>query len=391
FIEAGNPTLLLVDPLPVVDISLAPSEKAGAQQNPFQQQRGPQPKPKGNIQKFMIDLGVSWNSAAINWDGYNPHPDLAQIQPEIIFVGEGNENPHAFNQENIVSSGLQELVLLYPGNIQQTGGKFDFEPLLQSSKVSGSIPYQQLVRRSFFGTQLARGIRHIPDGREYTLAAKITSTKAIEDSTSKSDKNVNIIVIADVDFISQQFFELRQRGFENLNFDNVTFFLNSMDMLVGDESFISLRKRRIIHRTLQAVESRMQEHVKIRAQQEQEAEMEAQMEMQKAQQRLSQKVAEVKQRTDLDERTKNIMANNIQKVEQKRFDAMKNSIEEKQKMKVQSSKEEMEAQVKSIQNTIKLFAVMAPPIPVFILGVWIFIQRRKREKEGAIVARRLRS
>ncbi|MCK5075240.1 MAG: GldG family protein, partial [Calditrichia bacterium] len=152
YIDAGNPTLLLVDPLPVVDISLAPSEKAGAQSNPFQQQRGPKPEPKGNIQKLMSELGVAWNSASINWDGYNPHPDLAQIQPEIIFVGEGNENPNAFGRENIVSSGLQELVLLYPGNIQQTGGKFEFEPLLQSSKVSGALQYQQIVRRSFFGT-----------------------------------------------------------------------------------------------------------------------------------------------------------------------------------------------------------------------------------------------
>ena len=46
YIEAGNPTLLLVDPLPVMDIGLSPSEESGANVNPFMKSRGPQPKAK---------------------------------------------------------------------------------------------------------------------------------------------------------------------------------------------------------------------------------------------------------------------------------------------------------------------------------------------------------
>jgi len=398
YIEEGNPTLLLVDPLPVINIGLSPSEQPGGNQNPFQRNQGPPPEPKGNIQEFMTKIGVGWNSAQITWDGYNPHPDLAQIPPEIVFIGSGNENPETINEENIASSELQELVLLYPGSIRRAAGTdYEFTPLLRTGFVSGSLNYRQMVQRSFFGTQLvSRGLQRVPNSIDYTVAAHVKGEIASEDTTFAGDstqvaKAVNVVVISDLDFISQQFFELRKMGLENLNFDNVTFFLNCMDYLVGDESFVRLRKRRVKHRTLATVESRMQEYIKVRSQQQQEAESEAQNELTAAQRRLDEKVAEVRNRADLDQQTKQIMAQNLQQAENKRFEALKAQIEAQKDAKIARSKEEMESQIRGIQNTIKTFAVLAPPIPVFVLGVWIFMQRRKREKEGAAAARRLRS
>lgn len=397
FIETGVPTLVMVDPLPVVNIGIAPSEKPGGNRNPFMNQgNSPPPKDKGNIEGFMARLGVSWNKSQIVWDSYNPHPDLANLPPEIVFLGRGNENPETFNSDIVVSETLQELVLMFPGFINRASSSdMEFTPLVKSSIVSGIQPYERMVQRSFFGTQLnLRGLPHRPNAVDYILAAKVKTTSAAVDTSSNASdisKKVDAIFIADVDFISEQFFEIRKQGIANMNFDNISFFLNCIDMLVGDESFISLRSRRVRHRTLESVENQIQDYVQERSQREQQAESEAQLALSDAQRRLEERVQEVQQRSDLDDRTKQIMARNLREVEQRKFTALQNSIEAEKESKIAASKEQMESNIRTIQSGIKTMAVLFPPIPVIIIGIMIFIRRRRREAEGTIEARRLRS
>ncbi len=403
YIQTGVPTVLLVDPLPYVDLGIAPSERAGANRNPFMSQGQPPPKPKGDIHTFMRKLGVSWNKAQIVWDAYNPHPDFASMPPEIVFVGRGNQNPASINDTISVTSGLQELVFMFPGYLNRASGEdVQFIPLIKSGRVSGLQHYQAMVRRHFlFGPQLVlNGLRHRPNSVDYTLAAWVKSKRTVSspdttagDTTAAATDTtrINAIVIADIDFISDAFFELRKQGPANLNFDNIPFFLNCVDMLVGDESFIELRKRRVKHRTLTRVEARIQEYIQKRAEEEQQAESEAQIALSEAQQRLDERVAEVRQRTDLDEQTKRIMVRTIQEAENRKFEAVKTSIEAQKNAKIAEIKERMEAQIRAIQNTIKTLAVVLPPIPVFVVGVMIFIRRRRREAEAAAAARRLRS
>ncbi len=399
YIEAGHPALLLVDPLTIINLGLSPSEPAGANMNPFMRNQGPPPKPKGDIHAFMTALGLSWNKAQVIWDQYNPHPDFAHLPPEVVFVGATDPyNKEAFNPEHSASAGLQEVVFLHPGNLRQAvDSPYDFQPLVKTSPASGSWSYGQLVQEfGFFGKQLVQprfGYRPTP--ASYTLAAHVRgesapdSTAATDDST-QTVKKVNVIAIADLDFISEQFFQIREQAIGNFNFDNVTFFLNCMDVLVGDESFIALRNKRVKHRTLETIEQQKRRFQEQQLKEEQEAEGEASRALAEAQKRLNEKVAEVQQRTDLDERTKEIMAKNLREAEQRKFDALKEQIEAKKQAKIAESKERMEARIRSIQSNIKTMAVLLPPIPVFALGVVIFIRRQQREREGAAAARRLR-
>lgn len=483
YIEQGHPALLLVDPLPAVNIGLAPAEQPGANRNPFQAQNQPPPPPKGDIEGLLTGLGVRWDSSAVIWDEYNPHPDLAHLPPEVVFVGEGSDGDVSFNAEHPASAGLQELVLMYAGHLDAAPDTdLEFEPLLSSGPLSGALSYFQMVQRSFFGVQLNPNLPHQPTDTEYVLAAHVRGTPEVEppeagvdgtatesdaapstpdgavtaapateagavpeeaedpvtaptagslvtpavaepeatddasrevptqaadadaagataqDGSDTEDEPevsastlVDVIVVADVDFVSQQFFDIRRAGPGNLNFDNVSFFLNCIDVLVGDESFVELRRRRIQHRTLSRVEQQTQSFIEQRAEEEAVAEAEAEQALADAQQRLNERVQEVRDRQDLDDRTKQIMARNLEEVENRRLRVLESNIEAEKAAKIQRSRRDMERQIRQIQSSIRTLAVALPPIPVFLVGVGIFLKRKRRERAVAVASHRTRS
>ena len=450
YIRQGRPAMVLVDPLPAVNPTLAPTEWVG-EGNPFTYPPGSaRPGPRGDVRQWMRDLGVDWEPTRILWDGYNPHPELSHMPSEVVFLGAGNENPETFNPGVDVVRDLQELVFLYPGFLRPAYGpdadpEVEFEPLLRSGLVSGHTGYFSLVRQSFFGPSINPNPVREQDDEDFVVAARVrragppaaaagepaggddaeAAEPAEEDSTVETAEEtaaaepvgeeesasepaeeadeveepasdwvtegpLNLVVIADLDFISEQFFQIREVAPGNLNFDNVTFFLNAMDSLLEDDSFIGLRSRRARHRTLEQVEARTAEFIEQRTIDEQQAEAEAEQALTDAQNRLNERVAQVQNRTDIDAQAKQIMARNLEEVENRRLSVLSTNIETEKETKIRASLERMETQIRRIQSTIKTFAILLPPVPVFALGVAIFVRRQRREREGAAAARRLR-
>ena len=429
-IRAGTPAMLLVDPMPAVNPQLSPTEWVG-DGNPFANPPGSaRPGPRGNVRQWVRDLGVGWEPTRILWDSYNPHPELAHMPDDVVFLGLGNQNENTFNVDNTATADLQELVFLWPGFFEPVADeRFEFEPLLRSGTASGTNGYFSIVRSSPFGSQINPEPPREQDEQDYVIAARIRSvstapsespgetseapadedTGANEndgvdedgnpsaeapdddpvDETSSTD-TIDMIVVADLDFIGEQFFAIREQAIGDLNFDNVTFFLNAMDVLVGDDSFVNLRSRRARHRTLERVEAQTAQFLEQRTQDEQEAEKDAEQALDEAQARLDARVEELRGRSDIDAQTMQIMVRNLEEVENRRLVVLSTNIEAEKDTKIQASRENMEAQIRQIQTSIQTFAILLPPIPVFAVGVVTLIRRRRRAREGAAAAHQLR-
>ena len=392
FIRSGKPAMILVDPLPTVDPRLSPTEWVG-DGNPFTYPPGTaRPGPRGNVRRWMMDLGVDWEPTRILWDSYNPHPELAHMQDEFVFLGAGNDNEQTFNPDSAISEDLQELVFPFAGFLQAVEDeRYAFEPLLRSGASSGTNGYFSVVAQTLFGPQLNPEPPRRQDEEDYVIAARIRFTEVTTDTEDGVAGPVDLVVVADLDFVSEQFFLIRQQAPGNLNFDNVTFFLNAMDTLLADDSFIDLRSRRVRHRTLERVEAQTAEFIEQRTEEEQQAESEAEEALTQAQARLNERVVELQTREDLDAQTMQIMVRNMEEVENRRLEVLSANIETEKDVKIQASRERMESQIRQIQTSIKTFAILLPPVPVFALGVVIFIRRQRREREGAAAAQRLKA
>ncbi|HUQ90552.1 MAG TPA: Gldg family protein [Bryobacteraceae bacterium] len=353
YAKQGRPLLAFVDPMPAFNLSLAPA--GGSEESPT---------PRTNLKPLLDFLGVVWQSDRIVWEDYNPHPQLKSLPKEFVFAGKG------FNPSEAVSSGLQEVVMLYPGELKRrTDAATKFVTLIETTDAAGVLRFDDLVQRSPFGTAINDAAEHKTDKVKHVLAARIT-------------QGANAILVADLDLMGEQFFELRRRGIENLNFDNVSFLLNAVDQLAGDTSVISLRKRRPRHRTLEAVEARTRRYDEQRLKQTQEAEVFADARLREAQSRLDRAVREIQQRTDLDEQAKQIMISNVQSVETRRLTVARQGIEDEKQRQVENSRAEMENSIRGIQNTIKLLAVALPPVPAFLVFLIVTARRLARERIG---------
>ena len=424
YIRSGKPALILVDPLPAVNPTLSPSEWVG-DGNPFTYPPGqPRPGPRGNVREWIRGFGVDWEPTRIVWDSYNPHPELAHMPEDVVFLGAGNENEATFDAADPMTGRLQELVFLYPGSVQAAGdAAYEFQPLLRSGMASGVNGYFSLVRGTPFGPQMNPSPPRQQDDDDHVIAARIRSTgsggaapgagapdgapEAAEEDpqdeaadeaagesatavTEAAGGDIDIIVVADLDFISEQFFQIREQAPGGLNFDNITFFLNAMDTLLEEDAFIDLRSRRARHRTLERVEARTAEFIEQRTADEQQAEADAEEALTEAQQRLNDRVAELQGRTDIDAQTRQIMVRNLEEVENRRLEVLSANINTEKDTRIQASRENMESQIRQIQTSIKTFAILLPPVPVVALGIAIFVRRQRREREGAAAAHRLR-
>lgn len=397
YVKNGHPTLLLLDPLPMSNPDISPDLPKKPPGGMFG--GGPPPEPKGSLRPLMDALALDWPQSQIVWNPYNPHPML-QLPRELVFIGPGSGADEPFNPKQSATSGLQEVLMFYGGYLRSKGGDGpDFIPLLQTNDRGGALAFTDIIQQNMFGQPTENRMReYFPTGKSYTVAARIAGQAPPDEIALEAAKKdpkikqppraeIRAIAIADLDLVSDMMTELRASGNENFVFDNVTFTLNCVDVLAGDESMISLRKHRAKHRTLSRVEAITQKYIDNAQDQEKKAEQEAKDELAAAQKRLDAKVDEIRNQKDVDTRTKQINLMEVQQNENRKFEVAKAEVEDKKRRLLLESKADMEQAIRSVQNNIRYMAIAIPPLPALILGLVVFGFRLKREYQGVSPAR----
>jgi ABC-2 type transport system permease protein len=380
-IRGGKPALLLDDPFPASRPDVAPSEPKGGRQNPMSRQRPPEQK--GDVRGFYRALAIDWEPDLVAWDDYNPHPDVP-APPEFIFVAAGSGSSAPFHPEDEVTSGLQEVLIWFGGSVRRSlasGGteSLRFVPLLRATRDSGTLSQSQLWTQDMFGRMSLDPDRdHTPSMEETVLACRVQGNLG---PAGQNPRPIDVIFIPDIDMINLGFlWQFRREGHEEFRFDNVTLLLNCVDSLIGDSSFVALRKRRPRDRTLTTIEEQESTYREAWRREKKDAEKEAEDQLQLARDRLEEAIERIEDRDDLDERAKAIRIESVRQVEQRRLDASTATIEDRKDRRIERARGVMNESVSGIQNRYRFLAVGISPLPAILAGILIFVIRRERER-----------
>lgn len=390
YVKSGRPTLILDDPIPAFNPGMSPHQPKPRQGgNPMMGGMPGEPKADGGKATSLVNLlGIQWKFDEVVWDTTMKklHPEYADVvREEMVSISPQSGVASAFNQDNEITSGLQEVLLFFSGTIQpRQGSKLKFEPLLRTGTSSGLLGWDDLVEPGFMGgIEIREDPRRKVDDDAHVVAAAITSPK-----DAQGDK-VNVIYVADCDLVSDWFFGVRERRLYNLDLDNVTFVLNSVDHLSGDTSYIPLRKRRAKHRPLVLVEEQKSRFIDEASKDREKAAADAAKALDDAKARFKEKVDAIRKDNSMDQIAKAQALLIAQEEEQRRVSVEETNIERTKQTQIEKSRVRMERQVNSIEASFRRLALLFAPIPALLLGLAVWIKRLQDESRQVPESRRL--
>ena len=409
YVKSGKSVLVFDDPLPLDILDRAPRQPkpspGGGGMMGMGRQPPPQPKAYGGKATALLDaLDLEWNFDEIVWAEYNPHEQFSNLPQEIIFISssDGDGNDESFNNDSKVTSGLQEIVLFFPGCVQAKTEDSDLshDSLLRTVADSGTHQWDNLIQSSFGGQmqinpnpsrtadEYAQVIAyHVQGDREVTTKAPppLPGQKAAAGGTQTKTEEINCIYVADIDVISDRMFALREQGLrpsqdaKPIEFDNVTFVLNCVDVLVKDEDLIPLRIRRAGHRTLSTVEEAKSDSLKDQIKQLDEAEKKFKDQVAEKQKELDDEVQKIRDRKTLDETTRSRLMRMAEERKNEELRQVNEEIEQTKQRDMRQIRNETERAIRSIEGTYKWAGILLPPLPAILLGILFLVMRLKTE------------
>jgi ABC-2 type transport system permease protein len=169
----------------------------------------------------------------------------------------------------------------------------------------------------------------------------------------------------------------------DLSLDNITFTLNVLDALAGDDRFIDIRKRRPKHRVLVTIDEKTKDAKTEAEKEKHKYRQEFEDAVNKEQTELDKKVAELKKRAGKMSQIDFIQQLQIMQQEgNQRVEARKRQLQKELDQKMTRIERDLNLQITSAQDWYKMWAVVLPPILPMFVGLGVFFNRRAHEREG---------
>ena len=280
----------------------------------------------------------------------------------------------ALDQSDVSTAGLETLTLASAGILEPlAGAKSRFTPLLQSSVYAMPVDSKRLALLQN-PEELIRELQ--PTGQRYAMAARISGpaetafANGIEGRKDglKSADNINVIVVADTDLLSDRMWVQVQDFFGQRMpqpwADNASFTINALDNLSGSDALISVRSRGRFSRPFEVVDALQRSaETKFR---EQEAEL---------QQRLSATEQQLASLQQSDDPAQSPQLTPEQQATLQQFMAEKLRIRKE----LRDVRFQLNADIDALGRSLKLLNIALVPL-LLTLGVLLlwFWRRRKR-------------
>jgi ABC-2 type transport system permease protein len=438
YLKAGNPAVILADPLPFfwayqnpvnLGVLNAPRMDRVGPQSPYARilSSSDRPKAANGAAALFAELGVEWNSGAAVWNTEDPHPGftpewpayLGDRWPEyygpyekaFVFVKENQFGP-AFDQDESISRGLRELLFFYPGYFKPAfSSKYQFTTLATIGVDSGKTEWDQLTKTPAQKVQLLNPrtgeltVREEParseitggplkvlnpnpltvvDETDYCVAARVQDHQDLENG-------LDVVLISDLDFLSDLATAQDEKLDQEVNqqLDNLSLFLNAIEVLGGTDGFVELRNRRQTPRTLVQLESIIKKYRQSRLSQQQQIEEKVQKELEEAQEKLNVATAEIQGNESLS------FLEKLQKTSQRATDVQKQFDIKQRRLNREMEKEitELKATEQSLIEKEKRFFRFMPaliaPLPAMMLGMAVLWFRIINEQRNINPKRRV--
>ncbi|TVQ33235.1 MAG: hypothetical protein EA370_11875 [Wenzhouxiangella sp.] len=362
FVLAGGRLLVFVDPLAEADPGPDPSDPMGALTADRHSSLEPLFSSWGLVfesERFVADMGQALQVSTQQGRSTVRHPAIigvtrARMNPDDVTTGE-------LDSVNLASAGALSL--------SEDSG-LSLEPLLWSSMQSGQLDAERL---RFLGDPTELAAEMAVTGNSYVLAARLTgpAPSAFPESNGNESGEINVIVVADTDLLSDRFWVQRQRFFGTVLLEpfasNGDFVINAIDNLLGNADLISVRSRGVSSRPFDLVEALRRE---------------AEQRLRATEQRLEAELAETERRLNDLQQARGDADLTVLSAEQEaeidRF--MEQRIDIRRQLR--QVRRDLDQDIEALGTRVKMINIALMPALVTLFALWLGWQRRQRMRKS---------